>query len=55
MTLNDVLASYKEAMAKQGISNDVHYYGLVMRLSLNKGKTWRHSLKYEKKVRQCKQ
>ena len=51
LTLSDVLEGYKRVMTKQGITNDNHYYAMIVKLSLNqKGKTWRECLNIEKIV-----
>jgi hypothetical protein len=51
LTLSDVLQGYQKVMTKHGITNDNHYYAMIVKLSLNqKGKTWRECLYIEKIV-----
>lgn len=52
LTLTDIIEAYKKIMSKMKINtlNETHFYTLVIKLSLNQhGKTWRDTLKYEKK------
>jgi hypothetical protein len=53
LTLTEIVDAYKKIMLKMKINtlNETHYYTLVIKLSLNQhGKTWRETLKHEKKV-----
>lgn len=51
LTLSDVLQGYQKVMTKHAITNDNHYYAMIVKLSLNqRGKTWRECLYIEKIV-----
>ena len=51
LTLSDVLQGYQKVMTKHSITNDNHYYAMIVKLSLNqRGKTWRECLYIEKIV-----